>query len=80
MAMKMLVCELLVDTFVRFYETQQRRNKVWDQESGQEVYSEFGAYNLFLRKFVELSVSCLRTGISGRDGLIFGSTIELLRL
>ena len=50
MATKMLGCKLLVDTFVRFYKTQQRRNKVLDPKSAQEVYSEFGAYDFVPKK------------------------------
>jgi hypothetical protein len=44
MAMKMMGCELLADTFARFYKIQQCRNKVQDPEMGKEVYSYFGAY------------------------------------
>ena len=50
MATKMLGCKLLVDTFVRFYKTHQRRNKVLDPKSAQEVYSEFGAYDFVPKK------------------------------
>jgi hypothetical protein len=44
MAMKMTGCDLLADTFARFYKIQQLRNKIHDLETNEEVYSDFGAY------------------------------------
>jgi len=50
MAMKMLGCELLADTFIHFYETQLHRNKARDPDTGEELYSVFGAYNFVPKK------------------------------
>lgn len=52
MAMKMTRSELLVDTFARFYNIQQRRNKIRNPETKEEVYSDFGAY-IFVPKKLE---------------------------
>lgn len=50
MAMKMTGSELLVDTFARFYKIQQHRNKIRNPDTGEEVYSDFGAYIFVLKK------------------------------
>lgn len=51
MATKMMGCEVLASTFARFYKIQQRRNKIRKSETGEEIYSEFGAYVFVLKKF-----------------------------
>jgi hypothetical protein len=45
--------EVLADMFAHFYKLQQRRKKFQDLDTGEDVYSEFGAYIFVPKKLRE---------------------------